>query len=292
MLNHLNNHPKNPSRVVVLGAAGFVGSCIVRELIRENIPYLGLSRTQIDLLSMDAGIKLLDYIKPNDVLVICSAIAPCKNNAQLIENLKIIKNIISVFETVLLSQIIYISSDAVYSDDINLVTELSTMQPSSLHGMMHSARELMLKTSVGNIPLAILRPSLLYGIDDPHNGYGPNRFRRLVEEDKNIILFGNGEEKRDHIFIEDVTKIVCLTIKHRSKGVLNIATGNSMSFREIAETVVNQFGKHIIIQESVRNNPITHRYFDITACYKVFPHFHYTSFQDGVKMLQTKKEIA
>lgn len=292
MLNHLNNHPKNPSRVVVLGAAGFVGSCIIRELIRENIPYLGLSRTQIDLLSMDAGIKLLEYIKPNDVLVICSAIAPCKNNTQLIENLKIIKNIISVFETVLLSQIIYISSDAVYSDDINLVTELSTMQPSSLHGMMHSARELMLKTSVGNIPLAILRPSLLYGIDDPHNGYGPNRFRRLVEEDKKIVLFGNGEEKRDHIFIEDVTKIVCLTIKHRSKGVLNIATGNSMSFREIAEIVVNQFGKHIIIQESVRNNPITHRYFDITSCYKVFPHFHYTSFQDGVKMLQTKKEIA
>ena len=26
--------------------------------------------------------------------------------------------------------------------------------------------------------MASLRPSLLYGIGDPHNGYGPNRFRR------------------------------------------------------------------------------------------------------------------
>ena len=47
--------------------------------------------------------------------------------------------------------------------------------------------------------LAILRPTLIYGAGDPHNGYGPNRFRRLAATGKPIILFGEGEERRDHV---------------------------------------------------------------------------------------------
>jgi UDP-glucose 4-epimerase len=158
---------------------------------------------------------------------------------------------------------------------------------------MHSARELMLKTSVGKIPLAILRPSLLYGLADPHNGYGPNRFRRLAEEKKTITLFGNGEEKRDHIFIDDVAKIVSLTVQYRSEGILNIATGESPSFRETAEIIVSLSGQSLDIQATPRQNPITHRHFDITACYQAFPKFHYTAFKDGVtQMMREALEVA
>ena len=32
----------------------------------------------------------------------------------------------------------------------------------------------------GGVPVGILRPTLVYGANDPHNGYGPNRFRRLA----------------------------------------------------------------------------------------------------------------
>ncbi len=293
MLKHLNEKSTKPARVVVLGSHGFVGSHIMHQLKQEGINTLGLSRNEVDLLSSDASSVLLSYLKPEDVLVIVSAIAPCKNNAQLIDNLKMIQSAATAIEKVALSQVIYISSDAVYADDVSLATETAKQQPSSLHGMMHSVRELMLKTTVGKTPLAILRPSLLYGLADPHNGYGPNRFRRLAEENKTITLFGNGEEKRDHIFIEDVAKIVSLVIQHRSEGTLNIATGESPSFRETAELIVSLTGNSVEIQATPRQNPITHRHFDITACYQAFPNFHYTSFKDGVMhMLHKVAEIA
>lgn len=292
MLKHLNEKSTKPSRVVVLGSHGFVGSHIMNQLKQEGINALGLSRNEVDLLSSDASSVLLNYLKPEDVLVIVSAIAPCKNNAQLIDNLKMIQAAATAIEKVALSQVIYISSDAVYADDVSLATETAKQQPSSLHGMMHSVRELMLKTTVGKTPLAILRPSLLYGLADPHNGYGPNRFRRLAEENKTIALFGNGEEKRDHIFIEDVAKIVSLVIQHRSEGTLNIATGESPSFRETAEIIVSLTGNAVEIQATPRQNPITHRHFDITACYQAFPNFHYTSFKDGVMhMLHKVAEV-
>jgi UDP-glucose 4-epimerase len=282
MLRHLTEKPLKPSRVVVLGAQGFVGSHALRTLKKAGIETLGLSRSEIDLLSTGATDQLLAYLKPGDVLVFSAAIAPCKNNSQLIDNLKMAQAVSGVFEKVSLSQVVYISSDAVYADDLSLVTEASPVQPASLHGMMHAARELMLKTMVGKIPLAILRPSLLYGIDDPHNGYGPNRFKRLAEESKPIVLFGNGEEKRDHVFIEDLAQVMTLTIQHCSKGILNIATGHSLSFREVAQMIVDQSGEALTIQGTPRQNPISHRYFDITAFYKGFPYFHYTSFKEGI----------
>ncbi len=292
MLKHLNEKALKPSRVVVLGAQGFVGSHALRTLKKTGIETLGLSRNEIDLLSVGATDQLLAYLKPGDVLVFAAAIAPCKNNTQLIDNLKMAQAVAGVFEKISLSHVVYISSDAVYADDVSLATESSAMQPSSLHGMMHSARELMLKTTVGKVPFVVLRPSLLYGIDDPHNGYGPNRFRRLAEESKHIVLFGDGEEKRDHIFIEDLAQVITLTIQHRSEGILNIATGHSLSFREVAQMIVDQSGEALVIQGTPRQNPISYRYFDIAAFYKAFPHFHYTSFETGIiKMMQKTEEL-
>ena len=292
MLRNLVEKPLKPSRVVVLGSQGFVGSHALRILKKTGIETLGLSRNEIDLLSAEATNQLLTYLKHGDVLVFAAAIAPCKNNAQLIDNLKMVTAVSGVFEKVSLSQVVYISSDAVYADELSLVTESSPVQPASLHGMMHSARELMLKTTVGKVPFVVLRPSLLYGIDDPHNGYGPNRFRRLAEESKPIVLFGDGEEKRDHVFIEDLAQVIALTIQHRCEGVLNIATGHSLSFCEVAQMIVYQTGETLAIQGTPRQNPISYRYFDIAAFYKAFPNFHYTSFEGGIiKMMQQTEAL-
>ncbi len=292
MLKHGHEKPQNPSRVVVLGSQGFVGSHIVQELKNRGINVLALSKHQLDLLDNGASANLLGYLKPEDALVVVSAIAPCKNNSQLLNNLKMIQAVTDALEKITVSQIVYISSDAVYADQVSLANESSKCEPSTLHGMMHSARELMLKATV-KVPLAILRASLLYGLTDPHNGYGPNRFRRLVAEDKTITLFGEGEEKRDHIHIEDVAKIVALTLQHRSQGTLNIATGQSHSFREVAEMIVSHSRKPITIQGTPRQNPITHRHFDITACHQAFPNFHYTALETGlIKIIQEEGAIA
>ena len=72
--------------------------------------------------------------------------------------------------------------------------------------------------------LLIIRPTLIYGPGDPHNGYGPNRFMRLAIVNKNIELFGKGEEVRDHIHIDDVGKIISMLILRRVVGILNLVT--------------------------------------------------------------------
>lgn len=288
MLQHLNSVPTKPQRVVVIGAGGFVGSTTIKNLQQKHIASLGLSRNEVDLLQPNAEQILNDYIQAGDSLVILATIAPCKNAQQLIENLQMLQVICNVVKekSNLLNHLVYISSDAVYADDVALANEESKMQPSSFHGMMHAARELMMKSVAGNIPLAILRPSILFGLHDPHNGYGPNKFFRLAQQEQNITLFGGGEEQRDHIYIDDVAQIIALTLLHRSKGVLNIATGRSYAFKDVAEQIVAITGKAVKIEPTVRQNPITHRHFDITATRQAFPNFQYTDMLTGLKQVQ------
>jgi UDP-glucose 4-epimerase len=289
MFEHQTNTPQQPSRAVIIGAGGFVGGAIARQLQHEKVPVLGLTRRDADLLQEGAAKRLAGLVRAGDTVVFVSAIAPARNSAALMQNLVMAEQVIAALATQPAEHLVYISSDAVYADSANPVTERSCRQPSSMHGMMHAARELMLKTEV-KAPLAILRPSLLYGARDPHNGYGPNRFRRLAAKGEPITLFGEGEEQRDHVFVDDVARLVSLVLAHRSRGELNIATGRSASFREVAELAVKLSGKSAEIRGTPRQNPITHRHFDVAECLKAFPQFRYTPLGEGLE--RTARESA
>jgi UDP-glucose 4-epimerase len=283
MLEHLSQSPQKPARAVVIGAGGFVGGAIARQLAKEQVPVLAITRKEIDLLQPEAGKALAAVVRGDDAVIFVSALAPARNSVALMQNLTMAQEVIAALAERPVAHLVYISSDSVYADDANPVTEKSCCQPSTMHGMMHAARELMLKSEV-KAPLAILRPSLLYGANDPHNGYGPNRFRRLAAKDEPITLFGEGEESRDHVYIEDVARLAALTVMRRSRGVLNVATGVSTSFRDIAEMVVALAKNPAPIRGTPRQNPITHRHFDITECLKAFPQFHYTPLRDGLAL--------
>jgi len=173
------------------------------------------------------------------------------------------------------------------------LSEASPAAPGSLHGVMHLARELMLQAE-GGAPLAILRPTLIYGALDPHNGYGPNRFARLALRGEEIVLFGGGEERRDHVSIDDVAELAARMVACRSTGVLNAVTGTVASFRHIAEGVAALAGGRSVIRGTPRSGPMPHngyRAFDPSAVREAFPDFRFKGLEEGLKELVRKPAI-
>ncbi len=285
MLEHLNATPAVPSRVIILGAGGFIGGQVAVRLEADGVSLLRLTRRELDLLAQGAAEKLAGLLEPEDCLMVVSAMAPCKNAVMLADNIAMMRAVCSALEQSPVAHVIYISSDAVYSDSDGPLSEDSVTAPDNLHGIMHVARELMLKSVVGGTPLAILRPSLLYGFNDPHNGYGPNSFRRLAEKGEDITLFGEGEERRDHVLVDDVAEIIRLVVLHRSRGTLTVATGEVVSFKDLAEMVVAQFDAPVAINGSPRKGPMPHNGyhpFDVSAAKTAFPEFRYTLPTEGV----------
>lgn len=287
MLEHLNASALKPARVVILGARGFVGGTAERLLRGRGVPVLALGRAELDLLSGDAPAGLARALRPDDSLLVISARAPVKDVPMLVENVRMMENICKALATAALQHVVYVSSDAVYRDSKAPLTEQSCAEPASLHGAMHLTRELMLR-SVVSAPLAILRPSLLYGAADPHNGYGPNRFRRLAAAGQDIVLFGEGEERRDHVLIDDVAELIWRVLAYRSRGILNVATGEVRSFREIAERIAAMAVPPVAVRGSPRTGPIPHggyRAFDAAACRTTFPDFHFVDLDEGLRRI-------
>lgn len=292
MLEHLHPGAEKPKRVVIIGAGGFVGGAIRKRLAAEAIAHLPLTRKELDLFADDAGARLAGLLKPEDSVVMVSAVAPARNVAMFMENLRMAEAVCAGLDKVPVAHLLYISSDAVYTDDANPVTESSYCAPSTLHGMMHAARELMLKSATG-APVAMLRPTLIYGAADPHSGYGPNRFRRQAQKGEPIAIFGEGEERRDHILVDDVAALAALILVHRSRGALNAVTGVSTSFHDIAQTIAAQFGGRVPVKSVPRPGPrphLLHRFFDITDCLKAFPQFRFTPLAEGLAGCMDNKE--
>ena len=291
MLDHLNELETSPERVVILGSGGFVGGTTLRLLEEKSVPVVGLGRNDVDLLSAGAAETLAELLKQTDSLVVVSANAPCKNATMLLENVQMMNAVCDAILKVKPAHLIYISSDAVYHDSPGPLSEESCAAPGSAHGAMHVAREQMLLASYDG-PICILRPSLLYGSNDPHNGYGPNMFRRKAAAGEDIVLFGEGEERRDHVLINDVAEIIRRSLMHRSQGILNIATGTIISFKEVAEMVVSLFPTPVSISGSPRTSPMPHdgyRAFDPAATKKAFPDFTYS--QPGAGIAQIHREM-
>ena len=285
MLEHLNPRPADPARVVVIGARGFIGGAIVRRLAAAAVPTLALGRPGLDLLAPGAGAALAAQLQPTDAVVAVSALAPVKSARMLADNMVMVAAMLEALAAVPIAHVVNISSDAVFADGPLPLTEASPKAPGSLHGAMHAAREIAFDAEA-RAPVCHLRPTLVYGAADPHNGYGPNRFRRLAAEGKPIVLFGEGEERRDHVLVDDVAEIAMRALRHRSRGSLNVATGEVHAFRAIAEKVVAIAGGRVAVEGSPRAGAMPHggyRPFDVAATRAAFPDFHYTTIDDGLK---------
>jgi nucleoside-diphosphate-sugar epimerase len=291
MIRHLNDKPVAPERVVVLGAAGFVGSAVMRRLEVAGVPVLGVTHRDLDLTAPDSADRLAGLLRPGDAVVAASAKSPCKTAAMLVENAKMVSAMVAALNKSPVAHVVNISSDAVYADTPVPLTEASPRAPETMHGVMHLAREIAFASEVKS-PLAILRPSMLYGARDPHNSYGPNMFRRLANGGMPIVLFGNGEERRDHVLIDDVAEIVFRVLQRRSVGALNIVTGEVHTFRELAELVVALAPRPVPIESTPRHGSMPHngyRPFDIACCRAAFPDFSYTPVNNGLAKAQSEE---
>ena len=283
MISHQNQAPTKPVRVVLVGARGFIGAAIRRELDSTKVPTLALTSAEVDLADPGAAERLAALARPDDTVVMLAAITPDKgrDRATLMKNLAMMHNVCAALENTGCAHLVYFSSDAVYAPKVSLVTEEVPAAPGDLYGAMHCTRELMAH-GLAKVPVLVLRPTLVYGEGDTHNSYGPNRFRRAAQKDGKITLFGGGEETRDHIHVDDVAALTVRCLLNKSTGTLNVATGVSRSFGEIAEIVASQFSRRIEINATPRANPVTHRHFDVTGLIKAFPGLRFIPLEEGI----------
>ena len=281
----------NFERVVVIGKNGFIGRALIEELLKHGINSYNVGRNDIDLTSIDAVKFFSRIIKPRDVVVFAAGKVPVKEIKQLNANLTGIENFVEGIKGIEIAQLIYVSSDAVYMDSDEPLVEKSIKAPQSLHGLMHLTREIFLQSSALRNQLCIVRPTLIYGAKDPHNGYGPCSFLRLARKNEDIQLFGAGEELRDFIQISDVAQVITEIIIKGAVGQFNLASGILNSFADVARTVLEITNSKSKILENPRIGAMPHngfRPFDISNLQTFLPLYKPIPIIEGLRIMNAE----
>jgi UDP-glucose 4-epimerase len=259
-------------RLVVLGASGFVGSYVANFAAEEGWQVVRLSSKDLDLTSPESPRRIPSVVRDGDTIVHSAAIVPSHKAEEVIANLIMTQNLVQGLSGIKIAQFITVSSDAVYGEGSGVINESSPCTPSSLYSAMCLTRELVC-AAVGTSALTVVRPTAIYGIGDTHNSYGPNRFAREVMDSGQITIFGTGQASRDHVSIADVARIIVTSANMRQSGVINIASGRSLPFAEVAEMIraVGPDGA-IVVNAGIESEP-TFRSFDLAQLVRRFPDF-------------------
>lgn len=272
MLKHLSAPDTRPSRVLIVGRSGFLASYLIARLEKSGVPAVAVGRPEIDLTASSSVEALSGLVQADDTVVMLSALTPDKGRdfRTLMKNLRMAEHLCEVFERRPCAHVIYLSSDAVYDAHKTPLDEDSSREPVDLYALMHTAREMMLGSVLDAkaIPRCVLRPVNVYGLGDTHNSYGPNRFIRQAFRDRKIVLFGQGEERRNHLFVEDAAKLIELCIRRRSAGELNLLAPGTVSFMKVAELVRAACGFDVEFEFKPRAVSPIHRPYKITQVFR------------------------
>jgi nucleoside-diphosphate-sugar epimerase len=238
MLTHNTPAPEKPQRVIVLGAGGFISKHLQAACAKEGVRCTAIGSNDIDLTDPPSASKLSQAMRADDAVVMTSMLTPERGRdvTALMSNLRMAETVSAALVRTPCRHFVYLSSDAVYDADKIPLDEDSSREPIDLYALSHTAREMMLTHELGRagIRVCILRLTSVYGPGDTHNAYGPNRFVRAALDGDRIALFGRGEERRSHVYVDDVVTLIGLVLDHHSAGTLNVAIRPAVSFSDIA----------------------------------------------------------
>lgn len=257
------------SRIVLLGETGYIGSRVAAAL-REaapGVPLVGRSAPTLDLTAPAAAAALESILDPDAVLVVCAAIKKQLGDTPEIfqQNLAIAVNICRALDARPVRRVVFFSSAAVYGEDVphGVIDEATLVEPTSLYGIgKFTAERLLARTAAQkNIPLLTLRPALVYGPREPAYYYGPSGFLRNALAGTPITLWGDGEELREFLFVDDVAAITTALTLGEATGVLNLVSGTSYTYAQALEEIARLIGREPIVNARPRTKArVDHRF--------------------------------
>ncbi len=299
-------------KILVTGGASFIGKHLVRSLLEKG--YLvtifdNFSNSTKDSISslVDFGAKVIegDITKPLDILnavkeqniVIhlaakTSVSESIKNPSEtFLVNVDGTKNVLTSCEKNHVKKLIVASSAAVYgesSPDVKL-TEESKIKPISPYGESKLKMEQLIKEFVSehDISCIILRFFNIYGVGQSDEYAGViTKFMERITQERPLEIFGDGLQTRDFVKVDDVINSIHNAISYGKSGTYNIASGKTVTIKELAEQIILLSGKKLDIKYSaVKKGDIRFSQADISLAKKELGYSPKFELKDGIKEL-------
>lgn len=299
-------------KIIITGGAGFIGSHLAKLLSSK-----GYRIIIYDDFSNGSGKKNL----PKNVEIVKGSILNYNKmksvfkNSSLVYNLAVLpltmsfenpERVVKVndFGTYLVAKLcsdfkikmIHISSSEAYGTaKYPTMKEDHPLKPTTIYAASKASSESYVQAfgETQNLQYVIVRPFNAYGEFMREDSYGaamPKFFER-INNHKNPIIFGNGNQTRDLTFVSDTVNGIYLASKSKQAvgNIFNIANGKETTIKKIAKIMIRKYSELTGVEvdldlnfEDERIGDVKRHLGDISYAKKVLHYYPKISLEDGL----------
>lgn len=260
----MRNSQQQP-RILVAGYRGMVGSALVRHLrARGYEAVLTPGRDTLDLLDQRAVFDYLQRERPDYMFVAAAKVGGIHANNTyraefLYQNLVIETNLIEGAHRAGVQRLMFLGSSCIYPRDCPQPIREEYL----LTGPLEATNEPYAIAKIAGIKLCeaynaqygrqyvSVMPTNLYGPNDNYDLNNSHVLPALIRKaheaklrgDQEYVVWGSGTPRREFLYVDDLADACVFLMEQCYDGPLvNVGTGEDVTIRELAETVMEQVG--------------------------------------------------
>ena len=253
------------SKIYVAGHCGMVGSAIIRRLQASGYTnFVIKTHAELDLLNQAATANFLMEEKPDFIFLAAAKVGGIHANNTyradfIYENLMVQANVINSACQAGVKRMLFLGSSCIYPRDCSQPIKEEYM----LSGPLEPTNEPYAIAKIAGIKLCesynrqygtqyvSVMPTNLYGPNDNYDLSNSHVLPALIRKaheakvrgDKELVVWGSGKPMREFLYVDDMADACVFLMENGiSEGMFNVGTGEDVTVRELAETVMSVVG--------------------------------------------------
>jgi len=308
------------SKILITGGAGFVGSYVVEQLLDEDVQEIividnmmrgcvdnlekALASNKVKLIEGDIRDQVLlkEYLKGMDYCVHLAALRITQCAQEPREALEIMYdgtfNVLEECVQQKIKRLFLASTASVYgqADSFPTTEEHHPYNNYTLYGAAKMANELMCRSysQMYDLKFNACRYFNIYGPRMDTEGKYTEvliRWYRLIKEGKQPLIYGDGRQTMDFIYVTDVAYATVLAMKSEAvNDIFNVASSRETSLEELCFTLLDVMGskltpRYIPLPEDRKKVEVMRRLADITKAKEQLGFEPQIDLKEGLKQL-------